>query len=323
MTVNESINRIKQSLPEYFVQNQTEVLRMILKSKHICFLDTCFVSRLRHLPDIMQAFAAAERIAGGTDAGSIVFVLSSLVLFEMKDSESHIVQRANMVLFDKANKYGFTFVVLDEEQVCDSINAYIQRTKIEWNKFFLERLSDNKANLTKLFTCLYNSDNTIYLDIANGKKKSDRNTDFICNTIRNIKDYKNEKDSLAEELIAVSLFFLLELLRESKRNIILFCSHDFPAINRINRVIRTSYFGEDIQVRPVSFFSFVEYMVMQDFINNQEELEAVMKKVLPDKMKVVVQEKLPIQSVPSYLTCDEVIENMMRKVHQNYVGKMC
>ena len=320
--IKETIDQIKKTLPEYFITNQAEAFKILLRACSICFLDTCFVTRLNCVAEKSDIYTAFEKMAGGRDKESIVFVVTELVLYELKDSKESVLQSRNKALFDAINANGFTIILITEEEVCENINVYVSKPKVEWNNLLLKYLGENKANMSKLFSVMRNSGDTVQESIYNGSIRTVRETDFISRLIVEIKERKSPEDSLAEELIGVSLFFILELIKDSNRNAIYFCSHDLPAIDRFNKVIRTSFSRVEISIKTISFFSFVSYMVEQGLISDREYLVEVLKKTFGPVINVIEEDESIVQSTPEKKTVEEVAENMLNGLKLTYVGKV-
>jgi len=319
--INEAINGIKNSLPGFFVVNQEECYKKILRANNICFLDTCFITRLITLAEKFDIYKAFETMAQGRDEGHIVFVLTGLVLYELKDSRESKLQSKNLELFESMNTNGFTLVVIDEELVCENINNYLGKTKVEWNALLANRLIENKANLSKLFSVMANSGDELQEAIYDGRVKNNRDTSFIVNLIGSIKERKSDKDSLAEELVAVSLFFIMELIKDSNRNAVFFCSHDLPAIDRLNKVSKTSFDEMTVSIKAVSFFTFVNYMVEQGNITDKEALIEVLRKTMAPSIAVLSLEDSLVQNTFEKMAIEDVADKMLSGVRLAYVGK--
>ena len=85
MQVVETISEIKATVSKLFVQDDKEVLQTILKSSHVVFLDTCFVSRVANDESTEKIVAFFKKIEA-------VFVVTDLLLYEMKDSKDNCLQ---------------------------------------------------------------------------------------------------------------------------------------------------------------------------------------------------------------------------------------
>lgn len=319
--INETIVEITNSLPDFFIVDQEECYKKILRANNICFLDTCFITRLIVLAEKFDIYRAFEEMAQGRDEGHIVFVLTGLVLFELKDSKDSKLQARNLELFEAMNVHGYTFVVINEENVCENINNYLGKPKVEWNSLFIRRLIENKPNLSKLFSVMANSGDALQEAIYDGSVKNIKDTDFIVRLITSIKERKSEKDSLAEELVAVSLFFIMELIKDSNRNAIFFCSHDLPAIDRLNKVSKTSFDGMTAPIKAVSFFTFVSYMVEQGFISEKESLVGTLRKTMAPNISVLVMDDSLVQNTFEKMSIEDVADKMLAGVRMVYVGK--
>ena len=80
MQIEEVISEIRGSVTGLLVQDDKEVIQAILRSRNAVFLDTCFISRManeKSIEKIMPFFTKMEA----------VFIVTDLLLYEMKDSE--------------------------------------------------------------------------------------------------------------------------------------------------------------------------------------------------------------------------------------------
>lgn len=318
MSVVDCISEMISASGDLFEINQTNVVASILQADKIFFLDTCFITKSFNIQtqDLLKAF---ENIAGGKEKSKIVFVLTELVLYELKDSSENKLQEKNKEFFDKMSRYGFSLLLLKEETVCDNIRSYMSYSVEEWNRRFSNLIHDNIANLT-LGKRIRTDRRIPYYGFSEmGFSIPDKST-FVSEIIVYLKNVKTSKDSMAEELIAISLFFIFELTHGSSRNEFIFCSHDFGAIARINKSLQTSYSNRLCSFESINVFSMVQYMVKEGILDSKENVLDSLKKIMGDTVKLVIRNDLPFQSNEKKITIEEAVELIFENKTVDLIG---
>lgn len=308
MSVRNTIDQIELSLENHIVQNQTEVYKLILKTRNIVFLDTCFITRSIYWGNKSHLSQAFIKLAGGKTKDDIVLVTTEMVLFELKDSESDALQKRNEEFFRELLDAGFTVVVLKEEEACENIGAYLNRSSFKWNEFFVEKLRENKANLTFLSRLLETDKIINFSNIFEDEFVIPSTKGFINSVIAGVESRKGPRDSLAEELIGIVIIFLFELIKDSKRNVIYFCSNDYAALCRMGKVVQETYSINFEKYIPLSIFTLAQYMVRERIIEDKDELLRLFENILAKKTKVFVEKKIPYHETEIEVSREELAE---------------
>lgn len=319
MSVVECISEMISASGNLFEANQANVVASILRAEKIIFLDTCFVTKSFYMEteNLLKAF---ESFAGGKDKSKIVFVLTELVLYELKDSEKNKLQEKNEDFFNKMSEYGFCLLLLKEEAICDNIRPYMTHSVEKWNRLFSNLIHDNIANLT-VGKRIRTDCRMPYYGFSEMGFSIPSNSTFINEIIVYLKNAKTGKDSMAEELITISLFFMFELLRGSHRNEFIFCSHDFGAIARINKFLQTSYPNMLCYLKCINVFSMVQYMVNEGILDSKEKVLDSLRKIMGDTIKLVIRNDLPFQSIEKKITIDEAVEMLFTNKTVDLLGR--
>ena len=228
MTIKDCISQMISFSGNIFETDQERVIASILQSENVMFLDTCFITKSSHI-EKEGLFEAFEKIAGGKEKQKIVFVVTELVLYELKDSVSNVLQVKNQEFFEKMIEHGFCLFLLREETVFENIKTFMRYSSEKWNRIFSTLIHDNIANLS--FNGLIRNDRRMpYYGFSECGYNVPADRDYIKDIIVYLKNAKKSKDSMAEELICISLFSIFELTHGSTRNTYIFCTHDFGAV---------------------------------------------------------------------------------------------
>lgn len=147
MTIKDCISQMISSSGNIFETDQERVIASILQSENVMFLDTCFITKSSHI-EKEGLFEAFEKIAGGKEKQKIVFVVTELVLYELKDSVSNVLQVKNQEFFEKMIEHGFCLFLLREETVFENIKTFMRYSSEKWNRIFSTLIHDNIANLS-------------------------------------------------------------------------------------------------------------------------------------------------------------------------------
>ena len=100
---------------------------------------------------------------------------------------------------------------------------------------------------------------------------------YIKDIIVYLKNAKKSKDSMAEELICISLFSIFELIHGSTRNTYILYTW-FGAVARMIRHT-TSYPDELKQFKNINAFTMIQYMIKEEIITSKTQALNSMKKL--------------------------------------------
>lgn len=319
MSITNCIFETISSSGSIFEINQEKVIKSILQAEKVFFLDTCFVTKSFNI-EAEDLFKAFEKMAGGKETLKIVFVITELVLYELKDSSENVLQAKNKMFFEKMKDYGFCLFVLKEETVYENIRPYMNYTIKEWNEIFTTLIHDNVANLS--FNCLVKTDSRMpYFGFSEVGYHVPNDRSFIEDIIVYLKNVKKSRDSMAEELICISLFGIFELTRGSKHNEYIFCTHDFGAVARLNKAIQTSYPIMQKQFKTINVFTMVQYMIKEKILTSKEESQNALKKIMGDNVKLIIREQLPFLSIEKTITIEDAVERIFNNELVELVGR--
>ena len=271
MTIKDCISQMISSSGNIFETDQERVIASILQSENVMVLDTCFITKSSHI-EKEGLFEAFEKIAGGKEKQKIVFVVTELVLYELKDSVSNVLQVKNQEFLKK-------------------MNGLIR--------------NDRRMPYYGFSECGYNV-------------PADR--DYIKDIIVYLKNAKKSKDSMAEELICISLFSIFELTHGSTRNTYIFCTHDFGAVARMNKAIQTSYPDELKQFKNINAFTMIQYMIKEEIITSKTQALNSMKKIMGERVKLFIREEAPFPSIEKTIEIEEAVDRIFNKESVVLVG---
>ena len=319
MSVIDCISEMISASGSLFETNQANVVASILQAEKIFFLDTCFITKSFNIEteDLLRAF---ENIAEGKEKSKIVFVLTELVLYELKDSVENKLQEKNEEFLSNMLEYGFCLLLLKEETICDNIRPYMAYSVEKWNRRFSNLIHDIIANLT-LGNRIRTDRRMPYYGFSEMGFNIPTNSTFVNEIIVYLKNAKTSKDSMAEELIVISIFFIFELIRGSFRNEFIFCSHDFGAIAIMNKSLQTSYSNMLCQFKIINNFSMVQYMVNEGILNSREKVLDSLKKIMGDTVKLIIRNDLPFQAIEKKVTIDEAVEMLFENKKVDLLGR--
>lgn len=135
-----------------------------------------------------------------------------------------------------------------------------------------------------------------------------------------LKNAKKSKDSMAEELICISLFSIFELTHGSTRNTYIFCTHDFGAVARMNKAIQTSYSDELKQFKNINAFTMIQYMIKEEIITSKTQALNSMKKIMGERVKLMIREEAPFSSIEKTIEIEEAVDRIFNKESVVLVG---
>ena len=319
MTVVEIIADIKADMVSFAVTDQIESVKKILGAKKAFFLDTCFITRAFHIPDRKQIFKAFELLADGKETEKIVFVLTDLVIYELKDSSANVLQKSNRDFLVDMQRYGFTIVTLNEEGIKDVIGTYISRSKEDWNREFVTWIRSSIALLTYLGKTIKEAPSFPYPNILDAGFPVPKDESFIRKTIVSIKNEKHPKDSLAEELLCISFFFLFEVACLSGKSEYCFCSADLSAISRLRKAVNVH--PKKLTTNSMQIYTLIKYMIDEKIMTNKAEVVTVLKKISGGHINAIIYKGSPYSSEYAELTPEETADKMFAGENITFTGK--
>ena len=315
MSVRKIIDDVIETLPSNVTVDQKIACEKILKAEKIVFLDTCFLSNMKKI-DKNTREEMLRTI--NKDGETIVFVITELVLYEASDLRVNCVQPYVVELVNSVVESGSDVVVLCEDTTAAFFSQYVSRNVEWWNSTFFNRVIENRMFLNKTAGLMQSLTKCVggeaRLTTTNRKDAS-----FIPRIIAAIKETKENKDSLAEQLICVVMFFLYEGFNFSNKSIY-FCSVDNAALASVRHAIVNSYDKNQIHYENIHFFLLLQYMVQQGLVTDKEKLLSYMKKTLPDFVCVVERKKLPFQEMEEVLTLEQITEGLFEGKTYHFRG---
>ncbi|MBE5860018.1 MAG: hypothetical protein E7301_07830 [Butyrivibrio sp.] len=318
MSTWETINAIEDSLPSCILKDQRIVCEKIISSKRVVFLDTCFMSSLKFYEEqtLKESLSA---LFEGHDKDKVVFVISELVIYEARDPRNNKIQVYVSDIISILNEMKFAVVVLKEESFCELASEYFARGMEWWNNIFITRLRENKPYLTKLFGVIRSDNDCILsekLELSAAKMKDPK---MIEQVISQLKERKSDKDSLAEELICIVIFFILECFMDAPKKMVLFCSVDNQALARIRMSVSNSY-SKEACFENLHLFSLTQYMVKAGVLSDKRKVKTILSKTMPNTIKVIEKKDLPFCENEEILSLTEIVEGMFAGRVYQYKG---
>lgn len=319
MTVRETIDTLKQDLPENVITDAEKGIADILKAKYIFFLDTCFISQL-DLLDKKLLKSLTEEILKTVNAAHSVLVITELVLYESGDMRDMTLQKYVKTIAQVADTHGIPMVLLNEEKVSSSLRKYSDISTEDCNMDFLQRLHENVGNLTKLMGVIKSDKASIIPDdfVPNNNILQDGN--FIYEAIEHIKERKSDHDSLAEELICLIIIFIMQYFVYNTDKRIYFCSVDNAALVRAKSAITASFGHGQKNFDNIHLFLVVQYIAQKKLITNRAVLEDILHKIVADEIFVTEKRELPFLENEQKLSVVEVAEGILEGKTYQYHG---
>lgn len=310
MEVTDIIMNLEKDVEEYFITDQHEVVMAILKAENALFLDTGFISRLAKAP--------LENI-GDFIKAKCILIVTELVIYELSEKEEPRISAYSRALFQKISGQGFKLVLLKETTLPSQLGEYISKSAFERNRDFVGLLCKNKAALTSLAQAIENLP-AKYQDVLGADYKVPKDADFTTEIIRELVSRKEERDSLAEELIIVCILLIMELPKGGK---MFFCTHDHSSISRLNKAIQTSIPNLEDKVSAVSLYSFVAFLIKMRVLDesDKEEIATFLKKVYGNRIKVMKASQLPAQAIVEELAAEDITRGLFENVEYMLVLK--
>ncbi|SEL96351.1 hypothetical protein SAMN04487770_12212 [Butyrivibrio sp. ob235] len=308
MGATETINAIKAEIADISIQDCDEVLDKILKAKTVLFFDTGFFEKAAKYSKRAKIIEIIKRMEA--DITGITIVMSELVLYELRSVDGLGLNPVDADFLKALYDEGFCITILSEENLCDSMDKYIKRSATEKNSQLVKFIYDNKANLTKLCGVIIRDGDFPYIGMLENGYKVPREPNYVAEVISAIIRRKQDRDSLAEELITLALLFLLELPGRTRY---MFCTNDYAAITRFNKAMQTSAGSNESRAACVSFLSFVQYAIQEKIFLNEDKQDILrlLRCSVGEEVLVLRDDKLPIHKTWVTLSIESAAERLL------------
>ncbi len=318
MSVKEVIEALRKDLPPYVIMDEESAVETLVKSSIAIFLDTCFISSLKALEDkILEDLLF--KVIDKKNGKRIVLAITELVLYEARDPRDNSIQNYFKRIVGIAERNSIPVVLINEENIHKVLMKYSGYGVKWWNEVFLERLNENKANLTKLMVVINTDKKTLLNDSFKVTSSQLKDIELISDALGRMKDRKSDKDSLAEKLICIVIFFLFEGFMNVPNKRVLFCSNDNQALARVRMAIKTSY-GNETSFENVHFFTLIQFMVSKGILTDKEMVLGILKKTMASNLLVVEKKGLPFCETEQMMTLNEIVAGMFEGKVYSYRG---
>ncbi len=317
MSVKEVVDILKRDLPSYVITDEDGACDILLKSRLAVFLDTCFMSSLQKLEEKLLEDLLAK-VTNEGNGKKMVLVITELVLYESKDSRNNKVQSYVKRIIDIAERNHIPVVLINEQNMHKVLMKYTGNGVNWWNNIFLARLQENKANLAKLMVVINSDKESVLNDSNHITNEQLKDAEFISDAIGHIKERKSDKDSMAEELICIVIFFLFEGFMNVPNKRVLFCSNDNEALARVRMAVKTSYVTTSFE--NVHFFTLVQFMVAEGLLTDKEIVYGILKKTMAPNLLVQEKKELPFCETEQMMTLEEIVDGLFIGKQYSYRG---
>ena len=297
-------------ISEYAEIDEKKVVATILKSSIAFFLDTCFITRLRLLKEDKRYSYFSKFVDEGED---ICFVITGMVLYELKDSQEDKLQKDNFAVIRELNRQGFKIVILLEEKVVGCLKDYIGYSATEWKRIFDETISNNKPIFRKTSSVLA-TDKELFQ-----YRKCGINYEFIEKMYFGIKRRKESKDSLADELIMICFMLFLELPGRTKY---CYCTTDYSAIVNLNKLIDSSSRIYSDRIERLDFFCLIKELYLKDdlTVDDQKWIVTFMNNCFGEKVYITQTRGDGFVPVTEIITVESLVERFEAKIDVRFYG---
>ena len=236
MYSSEIVAELTKDIGEYVEPDISKVINLMLVSEKVVFLDTGVISRIGKLKWETIGHSYIDAIIENTDPTNCVFVITEMVLYEIKDSGSNAVQKHNRDFIINMYRMGYKVVILREERVGETLNAYINMPVGELNDRFVKRVIDNRPFLRTVVNLI--SGESKWSGMLTDDYKAPTKSDYVSECINWLKNNKDNRDSLAEQIIAICVLILLDL---PGRSYYVFYTNDKKASVNFKKIIKASH----------------------------------------------------------------------------------
>ena len=312
MSKQDDIRQIIGSLDNSYIVDQEKVTDLMLKSKVKVFLDTCFVSKLKHMGnkeiiDGLNIYADENSVK----KDDIIFVITSMILYEMKEGEkNHIDPYIDSIIHDVCDN-DYKVVILMEEEISKQLRQYVGVSGNSENVEFVSMMRLSSVYLTRLSIRIKDDKTLTYQGILETGGPVPKDNTFIENFLLEIKELKMNKDSLAEELIAISILMYARIWNIQKRGKqIVFCTNDYDAAMRVHACLKAGLSAENISFKKIYAFTFGQYLIEKGIITDLQYAKESLIKMVGSQILIFEDEEPPYGSFEIQVETGDMVEKI-------------
>lgn len=324
MTKQDSINEIINCLGDAFVVDQDQVAGLLIKTKAKIFLDTCFVSKLHSVTkeELLTGFRAYAEEHSLSES-DVIFVITSMILYELKEGEKNQLDSFAKQLLEFFIGNGFRVVILKEEDIPRQIRKYINSSTKEYNKEFVHIMRDCSISLTRLSKRIKSDKSLSFQDILEMATPIPQETNFVEKYLMEIKELKMNKDSLAEELISISILMYSKIwnLQKKTNPTVIICTNDYDAAIRMQSSFKAGLDKTVISFKKIYAFTLVQYLIQKEVLTDVENSKEIMKKMVGEEVLVLEKEEPPYGTFDTVEKTDSIVERIFNGENISFFAK--
>lgn len=205
-----------ESIKDCVETDYSKVERMYSIASNTCFLDSCFISHCSINEKTSEVAVLALKDCFTSEES--IFVISSLVLYELQGEPNVPIDDKYKVFFKKMQQNSMQIVFIKEEDIIRLVDSVIDLSVTNRNAIFADIYQNLIECLTKVSKVL---DRSVYKDYIYKDLSIPDDDDFVEGYFIYCRDKKQNEDSLAENLLAHVMLYQLKTLNFDERKVIL------------------------------------------------------------------------------------------------------
>lgn len=129
--------------------------------------------------------------------------------------------------------------------------------------------------------------------------------------------YLNNYDEIEEEQMANAFAGAIIMPTEDVRLVVGLLTNT----KELSNEIKQKYPNMQKQLKTINVFTIVQYMISEEIITSKEESLNALKKIMGDKVKLIIREDLPFSSIEKTITIEEAVEKIFNNEQVELAGR--
>lgn len=287
------------------IKETSEVVEKLAIADKIYFYDTCSIIKHSLLNDYNILI---EYFRDCTLAKIKVLVITETVMYELTCLH-HKLSKKIVILLKAIDKVGISILLFREEDTKKWIQEFVSLDDVRINQKIVECINNNKAMISRIDMSV-SDDKCPCFEELSGSIPVEGNRDIFKEVVEYAKSKKKNGDSLAEQLIVMTVIIMTEYYLGMSYHPISIVTNDIKCVTCVSAVqSNNDDFSDVLSIRTPPII--VKKLYEQNKIKETELLDVIQKIGNDEPMKIKCFRKTAIDVFTRTFTYTEYVDKLL------------
>lgn len=287
-------------LEPYVTIETEEIVRAVIQTEKCYFYDTCAFRNHAMVSHPEFIFEYIKKTGG-------IVVITRCIMIELCSGDKELWNE-HIEYIKKMSQYGIQVLIMDEEETINILNAcYSGIPQMNGMLSFAVKTVKSKAGTIE---SVLNNNRALKRDLLIEYENQD--SSLAERFFKEVRENKSPQDNLGEELIAVCIHLLSNIMEMSEFKYILF-TDDRGAITLLGKVMHNV--EQHIKRKCISGITTAKLcwlMVLNNIVSKKEQIQDIIKSGnIDDSIKVYCSEKFELSPGERTMSIEEFAEKLI------------